>query len=120
MLQLDPLSEAAYRALMIAHYYNGQRTEALATYQNCWQKLCDELDVGPAAETNAIYQAILNSEFPRQVPNARLREPVRLPSNNVPSETIPILGRQAELDRLGKMLQDARVRLLTITGVGGR
>lgn len=117
LLQLDPLSEAAYRQMMIALYQNGQRTEALTFYQTCCQRLQQELEVSPSAETEATYQAILNSELPRQVPISQISAPVRLPPNNLPAQLTSFIGREKELADVIRFLKDTHV--LTLTGAGG-
>ncbi len=40
-------------------------------------------------------------------------------STNLPLRPTPLIGREAELDALGKLLADPQCRLLTITGLGG-
>ena len=41
------------------------------------------------------------------------------PSNNLPLELTPFIGRDDELVKIGELLQDPTVRLLTLVGVGG-
>lgn len=42
-----------------------------------------------------------------------------LPTICLPVATTPFIGREAELTRLGRMLQDPQCRLMTIAGLGG-
>jgi hypothetical protein len=41
------------------------------------------------------------------------------PASNLPPLPAPLIGRERELARLGSMLSDPRVRLVTVTGAGG-
>jgi predicted ATPase len=40
-------------------------------------------------------------------------------THNLPAQATPFVGREAELDRLGCWLRDARIRLVTVLGPGG-
>ena len=60
LLELDPLNEAARRAVMRCHARMGARGEALRQYQACKAVLARELDVEPETETKALYQQIAN------------------------------------------------------------
>ena len=54
LLALDPLAEEAYRLLMAAQYRQGDRAQALKTYDRCVITLSDELDVDPMPETQRL------------------------------------------------------------------
>ena len=54
LLGLDPLAEEAYRLLMVAQYRQGDRAQALKTYDKCVITLSDELDVDPMPETQKL------------------------------------------------------------------
>jgi TolB-like protein/DNA-binding SARP family transcriptional activator len=53
-LALDPLREAAHRALMRAFARSGQADLALRQYQICSELLCKELNIKPDAETTKL------------------------------------------------------------------
>ncbi|HKZ68936.1 MAG TPA: BTAD domain-containing putative transcriptional regulator, partial [Anaerolineales bacterium] len=55
---LDPFSESASRDLITILYEAGDRASALAEYEHLRQRLRDELDVEPMAETQALFTAI--------------------------------------------------------------
>jgi len=57
-LALDPLDEAAHRALMRVYAGSGQQTAALRQYEACERVLMDELGVMPSEETTDLYTAI--------------------------------------------------------------
>jgi len=57
-LALDPLDEAAHRALMRLYAGSGQQTAALRQFEACQRVLMDELGVAPSEETRELYTAI--------------------------------------------------------------
>jgi DNA-binding SARP family transcriptional activator len=61
-LTLDPLHEAAHRALMRAHARAGDRAAALLQYRECARVLDRELGVAPLPETSALAQAVERGE----------------------------------------------------------
>lgn len=58
LLALDPLEEAAHRALMRRYADQGQRALALRQYEVCREILEAELGVAPDSETEQLYQSI--------------------------------------------------------------
>ncbi|MGH9126017.1 MAG: BTAD domain-containing putative transcriptional regulator [Acidimicrobiales bacterium] len=58
-LVLDPYRESTYRLLMETHAAAGSRGEALRTYERCRRVLAEDLGVGPAAQTQALYLDLL-------------------------------------------------------------
>ena len=58
LLMLDPLREAAHRALMRIYAEQGQTAQALKQYQLCRDALQSELGVRPEAETERLYRSI--------------------------------------------------------------
>ncbi|MBD2105483.1 BTAD domain-containing putative transcriptional regulator [Nodosilinea sp. FACHB-13] len=59
LLQTDPLRESTYQALMQLHRQNGDRATAIQIYHQCMQVLQDELGLDPSADTQRIYQTLL-------------------------------------------------------------
>jgi TolB-like protein/Tfp pilus assembly protein PilF len=59
LLQLDPLQEAAHRALMHCYGEQGQIGLALAQYETCAQVLKRELGVEPDGDTKRVREAIV-------------------------------------------------------------
>ncbi|HRV94888.1 MAG TPA: protein kinase, partial [Anaerolineae bacterium] len=57
-LALDPLHEPAHRGLMQLYAASGNRSAAMRQYQSCYERLEDELEVRPEAETTALYERI--------------------------------------------------------------
>jgi DNA-binding SARP family transcriptional activator len=63
LLDKDPLREDAHRMAMRVQCHLGRRHAALSQYQSCQQMLRQELDAAPMAETQALYQVILEGRF---------------------------------------------------------
>ncbi|MCE7982922.1 MAG: hypothetical protein DYG89_17195 [Caldilinea sp. CFX5] len=133
-LLLDPLEEAAHRQLMQLYAQAGQQAAAVRQYDECVRILAAELDVPPAAETVALYEAIRTRRFPvpDKVTGASVeKSPSHLvtltpphpvttaPPHNLPPQNTPFVGRQQEVAELIHRLADPACRLLTIVGPGG-
>jgi DNA-binding SARP family transcriptional activator len=63
-LDLDPLREPTWRALLRGHEALGNRPEALATFHRLKGLLREDLGVSPSAETQALFTRILRGEPP--------------------------------------------------------
>jgi len=61
-VELDPLDEAAQRALMLAYSRSGRRSHALRQYLACRRALVDGPGIEPAEETAALQRLILAGE----------------------------------------------------------
>jgi DNA-binding SARP family transcriptional activator len=104
LLTLDPLQEPVHRTLMRLYAELGRRGAALRQYQHCVGVLQRELGLEPEAETKALYEEILRQ---RVGPVGTVSRPVEhARPDPVPVET-PIIGREAELTRLFRVLEDA-------------
>lgn len=104
-LQIAPWQETAHRRLMLAYGRLGRYDAALRQYEQCRRALAEELGVEPAPETLTLYQRLLAAQ--------RAQRP------RLPEQQTPLIGREEELARIGRMLADPACRLLTITGMGG-
>ncbi len=58
ILEREPWLEEVWRALIQCYAMLGRRSEALHAYQSCVRALREELDVGPAPETRALYERL--------------------------------------------------------------
>jgi predicted ATPase len=126
-LALDPLHEPAHRHLMQLYALSGQTAAAQRQYEECVRLLEEELGVAPEEETTALFAAIRAREL---APLAAAAPPAPSPPplipdvpapivHNLPVETTPFVGRQAELAVLNDYLLHPDVRLVTIVGPGG-
>ncbi len=105
LLALDPWREEAYRQLMRALAYSGQRTAALAQFEKCRRVLDAELGVAPSLETIQLYERI------RALGDRRI--------GNLSESAPPFFGREPELARIRAWAIGKEGRLLTIIGPGG-
>jgi DNA-binding SARP family transcriptional activator len=86
-IELDPVSEEAYRRVMRAHFANGDRGAALRAFADCREALRARLGVEPVDETLALADEIkeargasghrvIRSRGPQPIPLSVLRPPV--------------------------------------------
>ncbi|MEZ4658155.1 MAG: BTAD domain-containing putative transcriptional regulator [Caldilineaceae bacterium] len=124
-LALDPLDEAAHRRLMELHAAAGDLSAAYRQYQECKQRLAQELDAPPAPETTALYEQIRTGDFPTSSGTAsEIHEAPQSPNHPItqsplPAHLTPFIGRAHELGEIAALLNSGDHRLITITGPGG-
>lgn len=105
LLALEPWQEEAHRQLMTLLARSGQQAAALAQFETCRRILANELGVEPLPETQALYQ--------------RLKSRGQFAPHNLPPQSTPFVGREAELAQIAAYLDRAECRLLTLVGAGG-
>ncbi len=116
-LAVDELAEEMHRWLMTCYLALGDRSAALQQFQQCAAILKRELDVSPAAATQAIYQSALQNDLHPAVsasPASRW--------TTLPSQEVPLVGRQDALRGLVQALTRARSgqgSMVLITGESG-
>jgi predicted ATPase/DNA-binding SARP family transcriptional activator len=119
-LALDPLCEAAHRALMRLYAGCARMTAALRQYEACAQVLSEELGVSPSAETRDLYEAIRGGRIPELQARPTMISPAPIrPRHNLTPQPTPFVGREEELERIAQRLADPACRLLTLVGPGG-
>ncbi len=114
LLALDPLQEPVHRAVMRLYFELGRRASALRQYQMCIGALQRELGVEPETTTKQLYQEILRQRPPHATANVESPAPAqvvpadvpRLPHETLPRE-LPLVGREAEINRLREVLNRA-------------
>jgi predicted ATPase/DNA-binding SARP family transcriptional activator len=113
-----PLRERFTGQLVRALAGAGRQAEALARYERLRSELADELGVDPSAELQAIQLAVLRGELgagPSSDDSTRTHENIR--RSNVKTALTSFVGRDDEVARIGKLLDE--VRLVTLVGPGG-
>jgi DNA-binding SARP family transcriptional activator len=129
LLALDPLQEVVHRTVMRLQAAQGRRDAALRQYQTCVDVLQRELGVEPEPETKQLYREILRQRgrpsSVRDEPSAadRPASATRRTLAFRSADTVgPIIGREADLVRLGRALDEAREgggRLIVVLGEAG-
>ncbi|MCU0490462.1 MAG: AAA family ATPase [Chloroflexaceae bacterium] len=122
-LALDPLHEELHRERMRVQYLAGDRVGAIRRFEGLRNLLDEELGVPPMPATLALYDAIItDSPLPANgngsVASAETVA-IELPTANwkLPTESLPFIGRAAELARLRSAA--APQRLVLIEGEPG-
>ncbi len=119
MLRVAPWQEEAHRQLMHLYMLLGQRSAALVQYERCQRVLAEELGVEPSAETTQLYEQLLTSDGGMESDLSSLAPRARAARTNLPVALNRFIGRDAELEQLGELVQDAQCRLVTLVGPGG-
>jgi DNA-binding SARP family transcriptional activator len=125
LLAFDPLQEPVHRTLMRLYARLGRRGAALRQYQTCVDALQRELGLEPEARTRRLYRLILRRAAVRDAgqPLAVDGAAVASITDGSPASP-PLLGRDAELARLRRVLGAARrgegwhVAILGEAGIG--
>src|SRR5579871_1899467 len=110
-LAIDPVNEGAYRALMRARAEIGDRTGALAAYEECRTVLRSQLGLDPSPETEALAErqrrlVLLAAHGPRTTEVS-----TGAPRGGVAGSReleLPFVGREREFAALVKAYQAAR------------
>ncbi|MDQ3965903.1 MAG: AAA family ATPase, partial [Actinomycetota bacterium] len=114
----EPTHEGAHAGLMRLYALSGQRYQALRQYE----RLGQELDAEPEAESRRLYEEILAGRIPTAVepppagpPPAELSDAAG--RHNLRRALTSFVGRKREVVEVERLLGAAR--LLTLTGIGG-
>ncbi|HJP77041.1 MAG TPA: AAA family ATPase [Pseudonocardiaceae bacterium] len=113
VLSIDPYRESAYRALIDAHLADGDRGEAVRTYERCRSVLADALGVDPSPRTEQSYLRAL-----RAGGGLDHRPRLALPPALEHARRGVFVGREGELDRVHGLLACGKV-LALVTGDPG-
>jgi DNA-binding SARP family transcriptional activator len=106
LVATEPLHEAAHRELMRLYHLLGRDAEAIAQYRQCEKLLRQELDVAPAPETRAVYEALVRRATADTGPTA-VHLPARARRLPVDLDQPPLVGRDVERGLLLDHLQAA-------------
>jgi DNA-binding SARP family transcriptional activator len=108
-IELEPLEEVGYRALLQVQGLSGDRAAALQTYHRCVSVLERELDVAPDQATTAEYERLV-ARAPQEPPApgpAAAPPPIRLARPVTSARQARLVGRERELDLLCRRWQEA-------------
>lgn len=124
LVALDPLHEPATCRLMELYAQNNQWTAVVRQFEICQRLLLDELGVTPDAETMALFERLKSERGQGASERVAPKQPLEPETptterHNLPRPATSFIGRQKELEKIGTMLADPQVRLLTILGLGG-
>jgi len=115
-LALDPLHEPAHRQLMQLYAWAGQHAAAQRQYQECARLLREELGSAPEDETTELFETIRARKLALL---AALPERSTAPvaAGNLPRPLTSFVGREQEIAKVTRLLDNSR--LITLTGSGG-
>ena len=120
LVRLAPWEEESHRELMRLLAWSGRREEALRQFDICRQALAEELDLGPAPQTVALYERLRAGELPRP---PTLPAYMRSAKAAAIAPAPPFVHRERELAWLGRHLDRALAgqgRVVFLTGSSGR
>jgi predicted ATPase/DNA-binding SARP family transcriptional activator len=128
-----PFEQRSWCQLLVALFRGGRQAEALDAFQRARRLFAVELGLDPGPALTELHQRVLDGD-----PSLRAASPRAVsaraaswraqespgPSRDVPVSALPspvtgLVGRARELDRLGQLVSDPDVRLITLTGPGG-
>jgi DNA-binding SARP family transcriptional activator/tetratricopeptide (TPR) repeat protein len=107
-IELEPLEEVGYRALLQVQGLSGDRAAALQTYHRCVSVLERELGVAPDQATTAEYERLV-ARVPQEpaAPGPAEAPPIRLARPVTSARQARLVGRERELDLLCRRWQEA-------------
>jgi len=121
LVALDPLQEDVHRTLMRLYARQGRRAAALRQYQTCVAVQQKDLGVEPEPETKRLYLEILQRTVPPRGHGARAGAAAAA-RPAMSAADAPLIGRDAELERLRQRLRTAwrgRGHAVLVTGEPG-
>ncbi|MEM8862720.1 MAG: BTAD domain-containing putative transcriptional regulator, partial [Chloroflexota bacterium] len=122
LLGLEPWLESAHRQLMRLLVLNGQRSAALAQFEQCRQVLSEELGIEPSSETSDLHLQILNDEIGMDgegIGSVVIAPPTpAAPPFQAPQLTQYFVGRVDESDKIAQQVV-GKVGLIGLVGMGG-
>jgi DNA-binding SARP family transcriptional activator len=116
-LETDDLAEGIHRRLMQLYLSSGDRSAALRQFELCAEILARELDVEPLPETQAVYQAALESHPARPVD--LVVAPIEPTWTTLPGLDVRLVGRGETQRKLQKAYADARSGRGTVFLISG-
>lgn len=118
LIEHDPLSERGHRVLIELFERRGERAKALHAYHSCASLLRRELDVEPAAPTQALYERLVRLERPGTGTPGESGQH----AGERPAAPPPLVGRRDELAALHdawRRSSAGQAQLVFVTGDAG-
>ncbi len=118
---MEPWDEAAHQQLIRLLALTGQRSAALAQYEDCCHILEEELGIAPTGITTTLIQNIRDETWPDDAARLPLPRFVVEETNSSPPPLL-FVAREPELARLNQFLNQARTgqhQIAFITGEPG-
>ncbi len=113
-LQLSGEDETALQRLLRLLHRAGDRAGALTVYEAFVRRVATDPGVGPSPETQALV-----TEIRGPAPTRPATVDIRRPLPPLPRPSLPLLGREREMEQLRQLMKDPACRLVTVTGPGG-
>jgi predicted ATPase/DNA-binding SARP family transcriptional activator len=113
-----PWRERFHAQLMLALYRAGRQADALQAYRCAREMLVEQLGIEPRRELGDLQRAILAQDPALSAPGPARGRP-RAVASTLPVQTGELFGRDTDIDRLTRRLNDPRTRLVTLVGPGG-
>jgi DNA-binding SARP family transcriptional activator len=120
LIARQPLRERPRGQLMLALYRSDRQAEALAAYQDARRVLSEELGIDPSPALRELERRILQQD--PGLTAASPPPPRPGPELPTPRRRVPLVGREADLARLGEHLAAAlsgEPRIVVVTGEAG-
>lgn len=116
-----PLREDLRELLMLALHRAGRRADALTEYRRVTEVLATELGLDPSPALQRVHHAILNSAPELAIPAATPRRVRQETPAELPAASLVFTGREADLERLDRLLLDDRsvAGMALIVGTAG-
>jgi predicted ATPase/DNA-binding SARP family transcriptional activator len=114
-----PYREGLRAQLMLALYRSGRQAEALQAYQEARRTLVEELGIEPGERLRELERAVLGQDPALATPESPPDSLPLRPRAELPSPPTRTVGREEDLAAVAGLLNEAEVRLVTLTGPGG-